>query len=119
MADSPFRSIAADEARKAGLDTEFVDRLITAESAWKPWATSEKGAVGLMQLMPETAKRFGVTDRRDPLQNIRGGIAYLKELSAKFPDRPDLVAASYNAGEGAVKKAGGDVPNYPETKAYV
>lgn len=92
--------------------------VMAVESAGKPKARSHAGAVGLMQLMPATAKRFGVTDRTSPVQSIRGGVAYLDFLLGEFGGDPLLALAAYNAGEGAVAKAGG-VPDYSETRAYV
>ncbi|MBM2574843.1 lytic transglycosylase domain-containing protein [Jannaschia sp. Os4] len=92
--------------------------LISVESAGRIDAVSNKGATGLMQLIPATAARFGVRDSRDPAQNIKGGIAYLDWLLREFEGDAVLALAGYNAGEGAVKRAGG-VPNYAETRAYV
>ncbi len=109
---------ATKAAQDAGLDPAFVTRLIGAESNWNPFAVSKKGAQGLMQVLPSTAKQYGVSNLMNPSENIRAGISYLKDLTAKYPDRPDLVAAAYNAGPGAVDKSGG-VPPYAETKAYV
>ncbi|MEL6167203.1 MAG: lytic transglycosylase domain-containing protein [Pseudomonadota bacterium] len=92
--------------------------VIHAESSGKPEAESSAGAVGLMQLMPETASRFEVQDRTDPTQNIRGGVAFLDELMGVFDRDPILVLAAYNAGETAVRENAG-VPPYPETLGYV
>lgn len=92
--------------------------LISVESAGKSDATSSAGAHGLMQLMPATAERFGVTDRSIPEENIKGGVAYLAWLMKHFDNDPILVLAGYNAGEGAVRNNNG-VPNYAETRAYV
>ncbi|MEY1554749.1 lytic transglycosylase domain-containing protein [Yoonia sp. R2331] len=92
--------------------------LIAIESSGKSDATSSAGAHGLMQLMPATAARFGVTDTSDPSQNIKGGVAYLSWLMGHFDGDPILVLAGYNAGEGAVRDHAG-VPPYPETRAYV
>lgn len=92
--------------------------LISVESAGLASAESNKGAQGLMQLIPDTAARFGVTDSTDPAQNIKGGVAYLEWLLDKFDRDPILALAGYNAGEGAVVKHGG-VPPYAETRAYV
>ncbi|MDF0599793.1 lytic transglycosylase domain-containing protein [Psychromarinibacter sp. C21-152] len=106
----------------ATIDTRVSPALVLAvigiESAGRPDAVSGKGAAGLMQLMPDTATRFGVTDRADPAQNIAGGVAYLDWLMEEFGGDPILVLAGYNAGEGAVKKHAG-VPPYAETRAYV
>lgn len=92
--------------------------LISVESAGQIEAESHAGAVGLMQLMPATAERFGVTDRLDPAQNIKAGVAYLAWLMEHFDKDPILVLAGYNAGEGAVRDNSG-VPPYAETRAYV
>lgn len=92
--------------------------VIGIESSGRPSAVSNKGATGLMQLMPATAARFGTTDVTDPADNIRGGVAYLDWLMGEFDGDPLLVLAGYNAGEGAVRKHGG-VPPYDETRAYV
>ncbi len=96
----------------------LVMAVISVESAGNPEALSHKGAQGLMQLMPGTAQRFGVTDSNDPAQNIRGGVAYLDLLMKMFNNDPVVVLAAYNAGEGAVQKSGG-VPRYAETRDYV
>lgn len=96
----------------------FVLALISVESSGKPNALSEKGAQGLMQLIPATAARFGVEDATDPQQNIKGGVAYLAWLMKEFDRDPILALAGYNAGENAVADHGG-VPPYAETRAYV
>jgi len=92
--------------------------VIGVESGGRVRAVSSKGATGLMQLMPATAKRFGVNDRTDPRANIRGGVAYLDWLMNEFGGDPVLVLAAYNAGEGAVRTHQG-VPPYAETRDYV
>lgn len=111
-----FRALTADEARAAGLDPDFALRVLGVESGGRDGLTSSAGAYGPMQLMPATARDMGV-DPRDPRQNIRGGVRYLKQQMDTFGD-PRLAAAAYNAGPGAVKKYGG-VPPYRETQAYV
>jgi soluble lytic murein transglycosylase-like protein len=107
---------------KATLGTEVSPALVLAvigiESAGKSNAVSSAGAVGLMQLIPDTAARFGVTDSTDPAQNIKGGVAYLNWLMGKFNRDPLMVLAAYNAGEGAVEANAG-VPPYAETRDYV
>lgn len=96
----------------------FALAVIAAESAGRADAESGAGAQGLMQLIPATAERFGVEDAMDPAQNIAGGVAYLDWLMGEFDRDPVLVLAAYNAGEGAVTRAGG-VPEYDETRTYV
>lgn len=110
------------EILRATIGTRVSPALVLAvigiESAGRPDAVSSAGAVGLMQLIPATAERFGVGDRTDPVQNIRGGVAYLDWLMKEFDSDPLMVLAAYNAGEGAVRRNGG-VPPYAETRAYV
>jgi hypothetical protein len=107
---------------RATLDTNVSPALVLAvigiESAGKPDAVSHAGATGLMQLIPATAERFGVTDATDPVQNIKGGVAYLDWLLKEFNNDPVMVLAAYNAGEGAVRANQG-VPPYAETRDYV
>lgn len=106
-------------AKETLLRPELLHAVVRAESAYDPNAVSSKGAVGLMQLMPATAKRYGVSDRRDPQQNLRGGAAYLKDLLEQFDFDMKLAIAAYNAGENAVIRSGNKIPNYRETKNYV
>ena len=115
-------------AHKYLLDVELLQALIAAESGFNVTAISPKGALGLMQLIPETAARYGVQgDRRtsqqqklfDPHTNIHAGSHYLRDLLTLFKGQLDLALAAYNAGEGAVQKAGNKIPNYPETQNYV
>jgi soluble lytic murein transglycosylase-like protein len=101
-----------------GVDAALVRAIIHAESAYRSNARSHKGAQGLMQLIPATAERFGVTDVYDPAQNIGGGVQYLAFLLKRFDGDTRLAAAGYNAGEGAVDRHGG-VPPYAETQVYV
>lgn len=101
-----------------GIDPELVMAVIRAESGFKATALSDKNAQGLMQLIPETAARFGVADSWDPIQNIKGGTAYLNWLVRHFDGKVDLVLAAYNAGEGAVERYHG-IPPYRETQNYV
>lgn len=107
-ADRQRRSLLELVRRTAvdhGVDPRLVDAVIRTESAYRAEAVSPKGAVGLMQLMPETARRYGATDPFDPVQNVRGGTAYLRELVAEFG--VVLALAAYNAGEGAGRRHGG------------
>ena len=106
-------------ASRFGIDPYLVFCVIEQESQFKQYARSPKGAQGLMQLMPATARRLGVRRPYDPAENIMGGTRYLKELMTMFGGRVDLVLASYNAGEGAVMKYGRQVPPYRETREYV
>lgn len=105
-------------APKYDLDPALVLEVVRAESNFNPRARSHKGALGLMQLIPETARRFGVKDPYDPVQNLRGGMAYLRWLQERFDGDLRLTLAGYNAGEAAVERHGG-VPPYDETRAYV
>lgn len=101
------------------VDPYLVFCVMEQESHFNPRVVSPKGAMGLMQLMPGTAARFGVRRALDPAQNIMGGTRYLKDLLQRFDNRVELVLASYNAGEGAVMKYGQRVPPYRETRNYV
>lgn len=101
------------------LDSELIHAVIHVESSFKAQALSHKGAKGLMQLMPATAKRFGVSDPEDPLQNIEGGARYLRKLLGTFKNDLTLTLAAYNAGENAVIKYGYRIPPFQETQQYV
>lgn len=113
-----YRDEVARAAAQHGVDEALVRAVIHAESAFRPNAKSHAGAQGLMQLIPATAKRFGVRDVYVPEQNIQGGTKYLAWLLKRFDGNVRLAAAGYNAGEGAVDKYGG-VPPYNETQLYV
>lgn len=114
-----FASLIERVARDTDVSPRLLHAVIAVESGFDVRATSGKGALGLMQLMPQTAKRFGVSDPFDPAQNVAGGAAYLKFLLGLFNDDVSLALAAYNAGEGAVIKAGYRIPPYAETRAYV
>lgn len=114
-----YMDIIDKVAAKHQINPKLLHAVIQAESAYNPKAVSSAGAVGLMQLMPETAKRYGVVDRLDVEQNINGGAQYLKDLLAMFNSNLKLAVAGYNAGEGAVMKYNNSVPPYPETRNYV
>lgn len=112
-----MKSLVEETAKQYELSPELVDSVIQVESNYNPYAVSPKGAQGLMQLMPATARRFGVKNSFDPKDNIEGGVRYLKFLKETFNDER-LAIAAYNAGEGAVQKYG-NVPPYQETMNYV
>jgi soluble lytic murein transglycosylase-like protein len=112
----PYGEIIDKISAEHHVDARLVRAMIKVESAYQERARSRKGAMGLMQLMPDTARRFGVTDPYNPQANIEGGITYLKTLLDRFPER--LALAAYNAGEAAVERFRG-VPPYAETRDYV
>lgn len=114
-----YSAYVARAAKKYNVDAKLVHAVILAESAYNPNAVSPVGAVGLMQLMPATARRFGVTNRNDPQQSINGGTHYLKILLKLFKSNTRLAVAAYNAGEGAVMKYNNSIPPYKETQNYV
>jgi len=113
-----FKAAVDQVAVEQALPPELIHSVIQVESNYNPNAVSPKGAQGLMQLIPATARRFGVSDAFDPLQNIRGGAAYLKYLLGLYGGNYTLALAAYNAGEGAVARYG-DVPPFQETRNYV
>jgi hypothetical protein len=122
------KHLLKDASQTHGVDYELLQALIATESGFDTFAVSPKGAVGLMQLMPPTAQRYGVKADKttpiekkltDPKTNIKAGASYLRDLIKLFPGQLELALAAYNAGEGAVQRAGNKVPNYPETKNYV
>jgi soluble lytic murein transglycosylase-like protein len=111
-----YRALIDEASARHGVDAKLVRAVIQVESAYRAEARSRKGAMGLMQLMPETARRFAVRDPYDPGANIEGGIRYLKWLLDRFD--VSLAVAAYNAGETAVERYGG-IPPYAETRSYV
>lgn len=115
---SRFDPIIVEASRKFDVDAALVSAVIKAESDYNPRIVSRKGARGLMQLMPATAKRFGVTDSFDPHGNIHGGARYLRWLLDRFEGNAELALAGYNAGEGNVAKYEG-VPPFRETVEYI
>ena len=114
----PFAAIIDAVSVRHGVDPALVYALIEVESAYRPAARSPKGAMGLMQLMPATAKRYALADPFDPMANIEAGTRHLRSLLDRYDDDVDSALAAYNAGEGPVRKFGG-VPPYPETLRYV
>jgi soluble lytic murein transglycosylase-like protein len=114
-----YDSMVDEVARTYGLESALLHAVISVESRYRPRAVSKKGALGLMQLMPATAKRYGVADPLDPLQNLHGGAKHLRYLLNKFNNNRNLALAAYNAGEGAVERFGNRIPPYRETTSYV
>ena len=114
-----YDDLIIEHSRSNGVRTDLVRAVMQVESGFNPAARSPKGAMGLMQLMPATAKQYGVTNAFDPAQNIRAGVAYLRELLDRYQNSEELALAAYNAGPGAVDKHGQNVPPYRETQNYV
>ena len=114
-----FASKIAEVASRYQVPEGLLHAVIAIESAYDPNAVSRAGAVGLMQLMPATAKRYGVANRQDPSANLTGGTRYLKDLLLRFDSNLELALAGYNAGENAVEKYGNQIPPYAETQSYV
>lgn len=114
-----YSTLIESASRTHGVDANLVHAVITAESGYNARALSKAGAQGLMQLMPDTARRYGVQNSWDPAQNINGGVAYLKDLLQMFEGNLELAVAAYNAGENAVIRYGRKIPPYAETVHYV
>lgn len=112
--DRLIARVAAEEQ----IDFALVKAVMHVESAFNPYAKSNKGALGLMQIMPATAERYGIDDAYDPNQNVRAGVQHLRYLLRTFNNKRSLALAAYNAGEEAVRRHGG-VPPYPETQNYI
>src|ERR1700693_901192 len=110
--------LVREAAERHSVDPALIRAVIETESNWNPSAVSRKGAVGLMQLIPTTAQRFGVNDLYSPQQNVDAGVKYLKTLLERYNGNLDLALAAYNAGEGAVDRAHG-IPAFRETRDYV
>ena len=114
-----FNLLVEKAAREHQVDQALLHAVITVESDYDPRVVSRRGAVGLMQLMPQTARRYGVQNLYDPAQNIQGGARYLRDLMGKFNNDLPLVLAAYNAGEEAIIQYGNRIPPYRETRSYV
>jgi soluble lytic murein transglycosylase-like protein len=114
-----YDSLVQEHASRHALRPELVRAVIQVESGFNPRARSPKGAMGLMQLMPATARRLGVGNAYDPGENIRGGCAYLRQLLDRYDGNEQLALAAYNAGEGAVDRHGRNIPPFQETRDYV
>jgi len=106
-------------ARSQAVHPELVRAVIVVESAFNPRAVSKRGAIGLMQLLPATARRYGVADAFDPEQNIMAGAHYLRDLLTRYGNNLELTLAAYNAGEDAVERYGHNIPPFEETRHYV
>lgn len=115
---SKYDAIINKAAVKYGLPSDLIHSIIKAESNYNPTAVSPKGAIGLMQLMPSTARQYGVANIYDPEDNVLGGTKYLKDLTSLYQKNLDLVLAAYNAGQEAVNKYQG-IPPYQETIEYI
>src|SRR5262249_19211347 len=115
---SPYRNLIESISSRNGVDPDLIDAMMKTESNYNRWAISSKGARGLMQLIPETGRRFGVEDFFDPRQNIEGGVRYIKYLLEMFHGNIDLSLAAYNAGENLVSRLG-KIPPISETRNYV
>jgi soluble lytic murein transglycosylase-like protein len=114
-----YRDLVGSAAKDATVDPRLLHAVIAVESAYNPLAVSAKGAIGLMQLMPDTARRYGIRDARDPSQNLQAGARYLRDLLKLFNNDLSLTLAAYNAGENAVLRSGSRIPANRETAAYV
>jgi soluble lytic murein transglycosylase-like protein len=114
-----YDDVIFEHSQLHGVRTDLIRAVVQVESAFNPLARSPKGAMGLMQLMPATARQYGVTNPFNPVENIRAGVAYLKELLNRYQNNEELALAAYNAGPGAVDKYRQSVPPYRETRNYV
>lgn len=114
-----FDDLILQHARVNGVRPDLVRAVVQVESAFNPYARSPKGALGLMQLMPATIQQFGVRNAFDPTDNVRAGVAYLRQLLDRYGNNEQLALAAYNAGPGAVDRHGNSVPPYRETRNYV
>ncbi|VVE76867.1 lytic transglycosylase domain-containing protein [Pandoraea sputorum] len=118
-ANLPFDALVRRAAQATSVDAALLHAIIDTESGYDPQAVSERGAIGLMQILPRTGQRFGVRRLEDPAENLRAGASYLRWLLSRFDDDVSLALAAYNAGEGAVLRYGRQVPPFPETQNYV
>lgn len=119
VASSRFDDLIVEHARRNGVRESLVRAVIQVESAFNPAAVSPKGAIGLMQLMPATARELGVRNAFNPSENVEGGVKYLRQLLDRYDEDEALALAAYNAGPGAVERHGLHVPPYRETRDYV
>lgn len=114
-----YDDLIYEHARDQGVRPDLVRAVMQVESGFNPYARSPKGALGLMQLMPATIRQYGVKNPFDPADNVRGGVAYLRDLLDRYDNNEELALAAYNAGPGAVDTHGQAVPPYRETRDYV
>ena len=114
-----YDDLITEHARRNGVRTDLVRAVVQVESGFNERARSPKGALGLMQLMPETIRLFGVVNPFNPIENIRAGVAYLRQLLDRYQDDERLALAAYNAGPTAVDRHGQTVPPYRETREYI
>jgi soluble lytic murein transglycosylase-like protein len=114
-----YDDLILEHARRNEIPADLIRAVVQVESGFNPYATSPKGAMGLMQLMPATARRFGVVNPYNPIENISAGVAYLRQLLDRYRNDDQLALAAYNAGPGAVDRHGQTVPPYRETREYV
>ena len=114
-----YDDLISEHSKTNGVRADLVRAVMQVESGFNPYARSPKGAMGLMQLMPATAKQYGVRNAFNPAENVRAGVAYLRTLLDRYNDNEELALAAYNAGPGAVDKHGQSVPPYQETRNYV
>jgi soluble lytic murein transglycosylase-like protein len=114
-----YDDLIIEHAHMNGVRSDLVRAVVQVESAFNPYAKSPKGALGLMQLMPATVTHFGVRNPFNPIENIRAGVAYLRQLLDRYENNEELALAAYNAGPGAVDRHSQRVPPYRETKDYV
>jgi len=114
-----YDDLIVEHARLNNVRTDLVRAVVQVESAFNPLARSPKGAMGLMQLMPATVRQYGVANPYNPGENVRAGVAYLRDLLDRYQNNEELALAAYNAGPGAVDKHGQNIPPYQETRSYV
>ena len=123
FANSPreraYDDLIVEQARLNNVRPDLIRAVVKVESGFNPYAQSRKGAQGLMQLMPATARQYGVRNAFNPAENVRAGVAYLRGLLDRYKNNEELALAAYNAGPGAVDKHGQTVPPYRETRSYV
>jgi len=117
--DREYDGLIVEHARLNDVRPDLVRAVVQVESGFNPGAKSPKGAIGLMQLMPATARQFGVIDAFNPTENVRAGVKYLRQLLNRYDDDEQLALAAYNAGPGAVDRHGHNIPPYRETRDYV